>query len=303
MSRRGWLLFAAMSVLWGIPYLLIKVAVRELDPVVLVTARTGIGALVLLPFAVKRRALRPALSRWRAVLAFTVLEVTGPWLLLADGERRISSSLAGLLVAVVPLIGVLLAKATGDRDAIGRTRVLGLFVGLAGVAALLGLDAGSGHGAALGATEVIGTAVGYAAGALIIGRALTDVPSSGVMSLALAATTALYLWPALRGLPPSLPSASVLASVSVLGLLCTALAFLVFFALVAEVGSARATVVTYVNPAVAVLLGITVLGEPVTTGTLVGFPLVLVGSWLATQASGTRAGLPAVPLPVEDAAG
>ncbi len=295
MSRRGWALFAAMSVLWGIPYLLIKVAVRELDPVVLVTARTGIGALVLLPFALTRGALRPALARWRAVLVFTVFEVMAPWLLLADGERRISSSLAGLLVSVVPLVGVLLAKATGDRTLIGTARAVGLLVGVCGVAALLGLDVGEGHGAALGAVEVLGTAVGYAAGALLIDRRLSDVPSSGVISLALAATTVGYLAPALRSLPPSVPPAHVLASVAVLALVCTALAFLVFFALIAEVGSARATVITYVNPAVAVVLGIIVLGEPVTAGTLIGFPLVLFGSWLATRATGTAIAVETVP--------
>jgi drug/metabolite transporter (DMT)-like permease len=303
MSRRGVILFAAMSVLWGIPYLLIKVAVRELDPVVLVTARTAIGALVMLPVAVSRGALRPALARWRVLIVFTVVEVTLPWLLLADGERRISSSLAGLLVAVVPLAGVLLAKATGDREPVGRTRVLGLLLGLGGVAALLGLDIGAGEANALGALEVIATAVCYAAGALLIGRKLADVPSTGVIAVALASSTVLYLWPALRSLPPEPPSARVLASVAVLGLLCTALAFIVFFALIAEVGPARATVITYVNPAVAVALGITVLSEPVTAGTLVGFPLVLFGSWLATRPSQTPVAVETVPVVVADPGG
>ena len=290
MTRRGWLLFAALGLIWGIPYLLIKVAVGEVTPASLVFLRTVIGAALLLPVAAARGNLAPLLPRWRWVLAYTAAEVTIPWFLLSDAERHISSSLAGLLIAAVPFIGALLAWLTGGDDRPDAVRVLGLVVGFAGVAALVGLDVSGSELAAV--AEVGGVALGYAVGVTIVARRLSNVPAVGVVAASLALTALVYAVPGILQLPPAAPSAQALGAIAILGVVCTALAFLVFFALVAEVGPARTTVITYVNPAVALALGVTLLGEPLTVGIAVGFALVLSGSFLATRrsaaASGTR---------------
>src|SRR5882724_4218266 len=142
MTRRGALLFAAMCVIWGIPYLLIRVAVRELAPVTLVFFRTVVAALLLAPVAAYRRELRPLLRHWRPLLAYTVIEVVIPWVLLARAETKLTSSLTGLLIAAVPLVGAVVVALTGSRERQGRRRWLGLLVGIGGVAALVGLDIG-----------------------------------------------------------------------------------------------------------------------------------------------------------------
>ena len=282
MSRRGWLLFAVMCLVWGVPYLLIKVAVDELQPAEVVLGRTVLGAAALLPWAVRSGALRPALAAWRPLLLFAVLEMAGPWFLLATAERDLSSSLTGLLVAVVPLAAAVAGRALGEADRLDRTRVAGLLVGLAGVAVLLGLDVRGGDLLAVGAVAL--TVVGYALGPLVVSRSLKDVPSQGVNAAALAATAVLFAVPA-AGAYDGWPSGQVVLAVLALGLVCTALALVLFFGLIAEAGPHRALVITYVNPAVAVLLGVLLLGEPFTAGTAIGFPLVLAGSVLATRRS------------------
>lgn len=278
MSRRGALLFTAMAVIWGIPYLLIRVAVEQMSPSVVVLARTALGALVLLPFAMRRGALAAALRHWPWLVLYAVVEVAVPWLLLTDAETRLSSSLAGLLVATVPLIGVVITLVTGHDDRLDRRALLGLVVGFAGVMALLGLDFGSGEITPGPVIEVLITAVCYATGPVIVARRLSDVPAMGVNAAALGLTALGYLPFGLTHLPARLPDARALAALAVLAIVCTALAFVVFFALIAEVGPSRATIITYVNPAVAIALGVALLGEPLTAGMLVGFPLVLLGS-------------------------
>ncbi|HET9554943.1 MAG TPA: DMT family transporter [Anaeromyxobacteraceae bacterium] len=282
MTRRGWFLFVALCLVWGLPYLLIKVAVRDLTPASLVFLRTSIGALVLLPIVLARGNLRRVLPRWRAVALFTVVEIAVPWFLLSDAERRLTSSLAGLLVASVPLAGALLARATGAPEPLGGRRMAGLFLGLVGVVALLGLDVGRGDLGAVG--EMVVVVIGYAVGPLIVSRALRDVPALEVVALSLALCAVAYAPAGVAQLPPALPPASGIAAVAVLGLVCTALAFVLFFGLIGEVGPVRATVVAYVNPAVAVAAGVAILGEPFTAGTALGFVLILAGSWLATGA-------------------
>jgi drug/metabolite transporter (DMT)-like permease len=288
-SRKGWVLFLALSVIWGVPYLLIKVAVGGLHPSVVVFLRTVIGAALLLPIAGFRGELGPTVKRWRPLLLFTFVEITAPWLLLTEAERKTTSSFAGLLVAVVPLIGAVLAVIVGSSDRLGKARLGGLLIGFAGVAALLGIDLNGAHGQALASLFIILTAVGYAIGPMIVARSLADVPSFGVIAVALAVNTVVYLPFAIHDAPSSTPSAGVIWSVVGLGVLCTATAFLVFFALIAEVGPQRATVITYLNPAVAVLLGVTLRGEALTTGMAVGFPLVLLGCWLGTGRRGEPA--------------
>ncbi|HUG06219.1 MAG TPA: DMT family transporter [Candidatus Limnocylindria bacterium] len=281
MTRRGWLLFAAMGFIWGIPYLFIKIAVGELTPASLVFLRTAIGAALLLPIAAARNDLRPLLPHWKWIVVYTFVEVAAPWFLLSDAERRISSSLSGLLIALVPSIGAILAWATGSDDRLDARRIAGLGLGFLGVAALVGLDVGASDIAAV--AEVVLVALGYALGALIIARKLSGLPLFGVVAASLTLTFVVYAPVGIAQLPSTLPSPEVVFAVAVLGVVCTAVAFLLFLPLVAEVGPARATVITYVNPAVALALGVTFLAEPLTVGLALGFVLIVLGSVLATR--------------------
>jgi drug/metabolite transporter (DMT)-like permease len=283
MSRRGWALFVAMSVVWGVPYLLIKVAVGELSPVVVVFGRCVIGAALLLPWTVARGWLRPALRHWPWLLAFTVLEMTGPWLLLSVAETRLSSSLTGLLVACVPFVAAVVARLTGDEDRLTVVRVAGMAVGVVGIAVLLGLDV---SGAQLWPLVAVGlTVLGYGTAPIIASRKLGDVPGVAASSIALTVTAVVYApFAATRLGAVGSASAAALWSVVALGVVCTAVALALFFALIREAGPQRALVITFVNPAVAVLLGVLLLGEPFTLGLGVGLPLVLLGCVLATRA-------------------
>lgn len=292
MTRRGLSLFALMSVVWGIPYLLIKVAVHHLTPAVVVEGRTLVGTALLLPLAVREGRLRPLLQRWRPLAAYTVCELAAPWFLLSNAERRLPSSLSGLLVASVPLISAVLATLAGRRWAPGGAPVLdrrglaGLVIGLGGVAILLGLDV---HGAEMGSVaQVLVVAVGYALGPLIAATYLAGMSSLALAAVSLALVAAGYLPVALLQLPAQVPGPSVLASVVVLGVVCTALAFVAFFELLKEMPPTQATVITYFNPVVAVILGVAVLGEPFKAATAAGFGLILLGSWFATGRSRRR---------------
>ncbi len=286
MSRKGWMLFCALCVIWGTPYLLIRVAVRELSPATLVFVRTAPVALAMLPFALRRGELQGLLARWRWVLAYTLVEISVPWLLLAHAEQQLPSSMAGLLIAAVPLIAAVLYRLAGSAERLARRRLTGLALGFVGVAALVGLDPSGGHPRAV--IEVLIVALCYATGPLIISRRLSDLPGLGVVVASLVITAVVYAPVGLNQLPASV-SAETVAAVVALALVCTALAFVLFFALIVEVGPARATVITYVNPLVAVLLGVAFLGEPLTAGIAVALPLILGGSVLATsRAPGRR---------------
>jgi drug/metabolite transporter (DMT)-like permease len=269
-----------MCVIWGVPYLMIRVAVRELAPVTLVFGRTALGALLLAPVALFRGELRPLVQRWRPLLAYTAIEVAIPWVLLARAETKLSSSLTGLLIAGVPLVGAVVVTLTGEREQQGSRRWVGLLVGIAGVAAIVGLDLGAVDTVAI--LEIALVAVCYAIGPIILSRSLAELPALDVVAASLVLSAVAYAPLAATRWPSSLPSGRVLLSVVGLAVLCTAIAFLVFFALIAEVGPVRATVITYVNPAVAAVLGVSVLGEHVTWGMGVGFALVLTGCVLAT---------------------
>jgi drug/metabolite transporter (DMT)-like permease len=286
MTKRGWFLFIALGLLWGMPYLLIRIAVGAIDPLVVAGARTLIGALLLLPIALQRNALAAGFRNWKWLLAYTLIEISVPWLLLGHAETRLNSSTAGLLIAVVPLFAALIVTKLG-HERLEPRRLLGLGIGFAGVALLVGIDIQFSDLLAVAATMVV--ALCYAIGPIIVDRKLGDVPAVGVVTASLIVATLVYapfaplLW------PEHVPAAAAWSVVG-LGVLCTATAFLVFFALIAEVGPSRATVITYVNPAVAMVLGAAVLSEPLTLGMAVGFPLVIVGSVLGT--SRTRAHAP-----------
>jgi drug/metabolite transporter (DMT)-like permease len=284
LTRRGIVLFAAMCVIWGVPYLMIRVAVRELAPVTLVFGRTAIGALLLVPVAfVRRTELRELVARWRPLLAYTAIEVAIPWVLLARAETKLSSSLTGLLIAAVPLVGAVVVTLTGERQKQGSRRWIGLLIGIAGVGAIVGLNLGVVNGLAVG--EIALVAVCYAIGPIILARKLSELPALDVVVASLVLSAIAYAPLAASRWPSSVPSGRVLLSVVGLAVVCTAIAFLVFFALIAEVGPVRATVITYLNPAVAAVLGVAVLGEHVTWGMGIGFVLVLTGCVLATGRS------------------
>lgn len=287
MSRRGWVLFVAMGVIWGIPYLMIKVAVTELEPAVLVLARTGIGAAILLPIAAAKKQLRPLLRYWRPLLAYTAVEICAPWLLLGYAERELTSSLTGLLVAAVPLVGAIMVHVLGD-ERLDRRRIIGLLVGMAGVGTLVGFDVSG--SSAWSILAVGGVVIGYAAGPIILARRLGKLPALGVIAASLAITAVVYTPASILQWPTRQLSSDVWLSVGGLAIICTAIAFFVFFQLITEVGPARATVITYINPAVALALGVLILDEPFTAVTVLGFAMILVGSVLATAKSRTTAG-------------
>ena len=290
MTRRGAALFALMSVVWGIPYLLIKVSVRHLEPSVVVEGRTAIGALVLLPLAFRQGQLRPLLRCWKPLLAYTVAELAIPWFLLSDAEKRLPSSLSGLLVATVPLIAVVLAVLTGHQDRMESREIMGLVVGLVGVGVLLGLDVDRGD---LGSVALVGlVAVGYATGPLLASRYMGHLSSLALAAVTMALVAVAYLPIAIWQRPSSPPPGRAVASIVVLGVVCTALAFVAFFELIKEIGSTRATVITYVNPAVAVVLGVALLGESFKLSTAIGFALILAGSWISTAAGRVRSPRP-----------
>jgi drug/metabolite transporter (DMT)-like permease len=286
-SRRGWWLFAAMSLIWGIPYLLIKVADSGVEPPVLVLARVAIGAALLVPIAVRRRELAPLLPYWRWLILFALVEIIVPWLLLSEAETRLSSSLSGLLIASVPILVAVFGLLSGDQDRPSPVRWAGLLVGLGGVALLV--VSGGTNGNVGSVLEVLAVAVCYSIGPLIAARKLSELPSLGMTAACLAFAAVVYAPIAAVTWPRAVPTAKVLASLAGLGVVSTALAFILFFALIAEAGPARATVITYVNPAVAVALGVLVLGERLTVQMAIAFVLILGGSVLATRAASQRA--------------
>lgn len=283
-----------MAFVWGIPYLLIKVAVGGLHPATLVFLRTLIGAVILLPVAASRDELRPLIRHWRPLVAYTLVEIAIPWFLLADAERRLSSSLTGLMIAAVPLIGAVLAWLTAGDDRPDARRLIGLMMGFLGVATLVGLNVSAHDLGAVGEVGVV--AICYSIGPMIIARRLRSAPSVGVVAASLGLTALAYSPIALGQLPAAFPPIQVALAVAVLGVVCTALAFLIFFALIAEAGPVRAMVFTYFNPAIALVLGVLVLHEPFTIGAGLGLALILIGSILSTRRAPAAIPGPAIAL-------
>jgi drug/metabolite transporter (DMT)-like permease len=282
MSARGWILFAAVSVVWGVPYMFIKLAVDDdLAPGFVAWSRVALAALVLLPIAWRNGALRGLPLRW--LTAFALFEISIPFPLIAFGEQRVSSSLAAILIAAVPLVVAFLALRFDRAEQPTRTRFMGMLVGLAGVVALVGIDIGGRGSELVGAAAVLTATVGYAIGPLIVKRHLSGGDPLGPVAGALGIASIMLLPFAIGGFPTETPSDEAIASVAVLGLICTAFAFLIFFRLIAEIGPSRATIITYVNPVVALALGVAILDEHVTTGAVAGLLLILAGSWLSTD--------------------
>ena len=282
MSRRGWVLFISLSIIWGTPYFFIKVAVADMEPQFIVAARLAIAALVLVPIAIRSGGLGELRGHWPVIFTLAIVEMVIPFGLLTWAETKVTSSLAGMVIAAVPTLTAGIAATLGLSDKLDKIRMVGLALGISGVALLLGLDVGA--SSLLAVLALLGVALGYAIGPILVNTRLGHLPGPAVMGAATTIAALVYLPWLVLSFPGTDASAASWASVGTLGLICTAVAFLVFFALVAEVGPTRTSVITYLNPVVALALGVTVLGEPITIGMILGFPLVLLGSVIATRA-------------------
>lgn len=298
MDRRSWTLLLALSAIWGCSYLLIKIGLRDMSPELVSFARIALAALVLLPIAAARRALRPLRSRIRWVVALGAIQVAGPFLLISLGERSISSSLTGILVATTPIFTAILALRLDPQERSEGTRLAGVAIGIAGVVAIFGLNIG-GSGV-LGGLAVVLASLGYAVGGFILKARFADVPALGVVAGVMSASALLLMVPALATLPAEAPGIGPVAAVAALGVVGTGIAFVIFYALIARVGPARAMLVSYVAPGFAVVYGAWFLSEPITVGKLVGLAAVIVGSWLgAGRRSAPQERGDAVPLLAE----
>jgi drug/metabolite transporter (DMT)-like permease len=283
MGFRAWAAFVALGIIWGVPYFFIKLAVQELSPFVVAWGRITLAALILLPLAWHRGALRTLGAHKAAILSFSLLEFVVPFAAISIGERWIDSSVTGILIAGVPLTITLISRFFGVHERLGLWRALGLLIGLSGVVALLGLGTIATPQQWAGVGCMLLATVGYAIGPLIIQRHLSGLDSIGPIAASLAVASLLLLVPALAGFPRLMPSALALASLAVLGVVCTAIAMLLMFYLVGHAGAARASVITYINPIVATLLGMLILHERLGVGGALAFVLILFGSWLATR--------------------
>ncbi len=268
--------------LWGVPYFFIKLALVDLSPAFVAWSRLALAALVLVPIALHRGVLLPALKHKGAIVAFAIAELVIPFTLISVGEQWLSSSLTGVLVATVPLTVLLIAPLFGVKEQVGLRRLFGLLVALFGVVVLLGIDSVSGTQQWLGVACIFGAVIGYAVGPLIVQRYLADVDELGGLSASLVVSAVVLLPAALWTAPQSMPSTLSLISVATLGVFCTALALLLYFYLISAAGAARSSVVAYVCPAIAALLGVVILHEPYGIGLAAGLVLILIGSWLGT---------------------
>jgi drug/metabolite transporter (DMT)-like permease len=283
MSRRAWILFASVSLIWGVPYLFIKVALDDgASPLLVAWGRVAIGAALLLPIAWKLGYLDGLRSKTKPLVAFAIAECGLPWWLIPLGEQHVSSSLAAILIASLPLVTALLAFRVDHSERVRGLRLVGLFIGLGGVVLLLGVDVGGSGSEILGALAILGATVCYAAGLFIVKRYFSDVNPIGAVAVALGISTVMLAPAGIGSIPASEVGGGAVASIAVLGAVCSALALILFFSLIADVGATRASVITYVNPAVAVLLGIAILGESVGPAAVAGMLLILAGSWLST---------------------
>ncbi|CAB5240146.1 unannotated protein [freshwater metagenome] len=283
MTRRSWLLFGLTGFLWGIPYLFMKVAVETFNPAVIVCARVVIGSAILIPVAIAQRSLGGALRGFKYVIPYAIFEMIGPWFFITSAEKNISSGLAGLLVATVPIWATIFASINGDKTVWHHRRLFGIVIGFIGVFALVGIESITGNSSLISIGMVLLAAIAYSYAVNMITMKLPGVSGIAINAVAMGFTAIFYLPFAILQWPDTAIPVKASLSLISLGILCTALAFVVFFQVMKEIGPARASLVTYVNTAVAVLLGVVVLSEPITLGIAIGLPLVLVGSYFASR--------------------
>ncbi|NBU23830.1 MAG: DMT family transporter [Actinobacteria bacterium] len=287
MSKKGLVLFLLAGAFWGLPYFFIVWALESFSTPTIVFARTLLGALVLVPYAFKVGGIKPALKAWPYVALFAFLEMVFPWLLITEAGKHIPSGLSGLLVSTVPFFAVaIMALVLKDRTALRPVPLTGMIIGFAGVVALIGVDSFLGHVQPVWVLAVVGAALGYAIAPIMANIKMTDVPTSGVIGLSMALVALIYSPAALTALPAELaagPTNHAVIALVVLGLVCSALAFVIFFELLKEVGPVKASLITYVNTAVALFLGILFLSEPVTPGLIIGIPMIALGLYLSAK--------------------
>ena len=283
MSRRNWFLFFFVGFIWGIPYLLIKVAVEDLSPPVIVFARVAIGAAILIPIAMKRGSLMPAIKAWKYVIPYAIGEMIGPWFLITAAEQNMTSGLTGLLVATVPIWTTIIASMHGDKTVWHHKRLLGILVGFIGIVLVVGIESFSGRQSIVAIAMVIVASIGYAWAVTMVTTKIPHIEPISINGVAMVFTAIVYLPFALIYAPDKAPSVEALSSVLALGLFPTAMAFILFFQLINDIGTARGSLVTYLNTAFAVILGVIILSEPFTLGIAIGLPLVLIGSYFASR--------------------
>ena len=289
MSRRNWFLFIFIGFLWGIPYLLIKVAVDELSPSVIVFSRVAIGSAILIPMALKRGSLMPAIKAWKYVIPYAIGEMVGPWFLITAAEEKMTSGLAGLLVATVPIWATLIASFHGDKSVWQSKRLIGILIGFVGIVLVVGIESFSGRQSIVAIFMILIAAIGYAWAVTMVTAKIPHIEPISINAVAMVFTMFVYLPFLILHAPEKTPSIEAIGSVVVLGLFPTALAFILFFQLIKDIGTARGSLVTYLNTAFAVLLGVIILGEKFTLGIAIGLPLVLIGSYFASRKTTTSA--------------
>lgn len=283
MSRKGWALFALVGLLWGVPYLFMKVAVEELSTPVIVFSRLLIGALVLIPIALHQKTLRSALQYWRYIAYYAILEMVIPWTLITSAQKDLSSGVVALLVATVPIWATFFAHHSGDSTAAHRTRIFGIAIGFLGIASLVGIETLNDVKSAQALLKVLIAAVSYAYAVNMITRKAPNTSGIAINGLAMVLATFIFAPFAFTHLPAQTPSTNAVLSTIGLGIICTAFAFWIFFLVLDEIGAARASLVVYPNTAVAVVLGIFLLDEKITLAIAIGLPLVLLGSYFASR--------------------
>jgi drug/metabolite transporter (DMT)-like permease len=289
MSRRNWFLFIFVGFLWGIPYLLIKVAVEELSPTIIVLSRVVIGSAILIPMAMRRGSLMPAIKAWRYVIPYAIGEMIGPWFLITAAEEKMTSGLAGLLVATVPIWATLIASMHGDKTVWQSKRLIGILIGFIGIVLVVGIESFSGRQSIVAIFMILIAAIGYAWAVTMVTSKIPHIEPISINAVAMVFTVIVYLPFLFLYMPDKVPSTEALGSVIILGLFPTALAFILFFQLIKDIGTARGSLVTYLNTAFAVMLGVIILNEPFTLGIAIGLPLVLIGSYFASRKTTTSA--------------
>ncbi len=283
MTRKSWILFGIVGFLWGIPYLLMKVAVADIPPPLIVAGRTLIGAAILIPIAIKKNTFKDAIKGIKYVIPYAVLEMVGPWILITSAEKEISSGLAGLLIATVPFFASIFSSLRGDHSVWQPKRIFGLVVGFVGIVALVGIESITGTSNPKAIAMVILAAIMYAYAVLMVTTNLPGVDGIAINGVAMGLTCLFYTPIAIATWPSNPVSTQAITALVALGVFSTAIAFMLFFIVIVEIGVARGSLTTYVNTAVAVVLGIIILDEPITFGIIVGLPMVLIGSFLASR--------------------
>ena len=287
MTRKHLGQFILVGFLWGVPYLFMRVAVREWDPSVVVFGRVVIGAAILFPIAVKRGVVKDSLRGFKWILVYAILEMCGPWYLITHAETKINSGLAGLLVATVPIWSTIYSSLAGDKTVWHAKRLMGIVIGFVGLILIVGIETISGAADAFSVFQTVLAAILYSTAMAIILRGMPNGDGVAINAIAMIITAIIFAQAALTNLPEQMPSFNATASLIGLGVLSTGLAFMIYFGLIKEIGQARGSLVTYLNTAFAVVLGVLILGEPLTIGIVTGLPLVLLGSYFASRKSVT----------------